>query len=110
MPGFRKLRLSDPAKGDLSQIAEHTGREWGVAQKRKYLGQLRDGLRALRDTPGLGTPRDDIAPGLKAHPVGSHVVFYRETRAAVVIVRVLHKRMDVPSHLASPGRDPRTPS
>ena len=106
MPGSRKLRLSDPAKGDLSQIAEHTGREWGVAQKRKYLRRIRDGLRALRDTPGIGALRDDIAPGLRAHPIGSHVVFYRETGATVVIVRVLHQRMDVVSHLERAGGDP----
>ena len=99
MPNSRKLRLTAPAKRDLASIARHSRREWGVARKRKYLARIRDTFRALRDNPGIGAPRDDIAAGLRAHPVGSHLVFYREAGTAVVILRVLHQRMDVESHL-----------
>ncbi len=99
MPSSRKLRLSAPAKHDLARIGEHTLREWGAAQKQKYIQQIRDKLRTLRDMPGIGTPRDDIDTGLRAHPVGRHVIFYREVESAVVIVRVLHKRMDLEFHL-----------
>ena len=103
MPKSKKLRLSGPAKKDLGRIGEYTGREWGAVQKRKYLGQIRDGLKAIRATPGLGTPRDDIDKGLRAHPAGKHVVYYRDTKTELVIVRVLHENMDPGQHL-SPRR------
>ena len=93
MPGSRKLRLSGPAKRDLQRIGDYTRAEWGAAQKRKYLGQIKDGFKALRDTPGIGVRRDDIARGLRAHPVRKHVIFYRETKTEVTIVRVLHQSM-----------------
>ncbi len=80
-------------------MGEYTRREWGAAQKRKYLGQIKGTFKALRDTPGLGAPRDDINKGLCAHPVRKHVIFYRETKNELVIVRVLHESMDPKRHL-----------
>lgn len=102
MPNSRSLRVSDPAKDDLGRIGAHTRREWGAHQKRKYLGQIRDSFKAIRDTPGLGAPRDIIAKGLCAHRVGKHVIFYRETKNELVIVRVLHETMDPERHLSPP--------
>ncbi len=99
MPGSRKLRLSGPAKRDLQDIGDYTRREWGAAQRRKYLRRIRDRLEALRDGPGIGAPRDDIAAGLRACPVEKHIVFYRESKTAVTIVRVLHQSMDPGLHL-----------
>ena len=56
-------------------------------------------FRTLRGTPGIGTPHDDIDAALRAHLVGRHVIFNRETGFAVVIVRVLHTPMDLEFHL-----------
>ena len=94
MPNSRKLRISGPARRDLQRIGEYTRAEWGAAQKRKYLGQIKNGLKTLRDTPGIGARRDDIHKGLRAHPVGKHVIFYRETKTELTIVRVLHGSMN----------------
>ena len=99
MPSSKKLRISGPAKLDLGRIGEYTRREWRAAQKRKYLGQLKDGFKAVRDTPGIGTRRDDIHTGLRAHPVRKHVIFYRETKTELTIVRVLHESMNPDLHL-----------
>lgn len=99
MPGSRKLRFSGPARRDLERIGEYTRAKWGAAQKRKYLGQIKEGFRALRDTPGIGIRRDDIARGLRTHPVGKHVIFYRETKTELTVVRVVHESMNPELHL-----------
>ncbi len=99
MPSSKRLRISGPAKRDLEWIGEYTGAEWGAAQKRKYLGQIKDGFKAVRNTPGIGTRRDDIHKGLRAHPVRKHVIFYRVTRTELAIVRVLHQSMTPELHL-----------
>ena len=93
MPSYRKLRVSEPARRDLERIGEYTRAEWGAAQKRKYLGQLKDGFKAHWDTPGIGARRDDIYKGLRAHPVRKHVIFYCETKTELTIVRVLRGSM-----------------
>ncbi len=89
MPSSKKLRVSGPAKLDLGRIGEYTRREWGAAQKRKYLGQIKVMFEAVRDPPGIGTRRDDIRKGLRAQSVQKHVIFYRETKTELVIVRVI---------------------
>jgi toxin ParE1/3/4 len=42
---------------------------------------------------------DDLRPGYRKYLVGSHVLFYRVTNTDVVVVRILHQRMDVERHL-----------
>ena len=99
MPSSKKLRISGPAKLDLGRIGDYTRREWGAAQKRKYLGQIKDGFRAVWDTPGIGTRRDDIHRGLRAYLVRKHIIFYRETKTELTIIRVLHESMNPDLHL-----------
>ena len=99
MPSSKSVRVSGPAKRDLERIGEYTRREWGAGQKRKYLDQLRNALASLRDRPGIGAPRNEIDKGLRAYPVGRHIIFYRETEDALLIVRVLHQSMDPEFHL-----------
>lgn len=90
----RRLRVSGPARDDLARIAAYTGRRWGPAQRRKYLALIKERFNALRGAASLGPRRDDLMPGLRALPVGSHVIFYRETETVVDILRVLHGSMD----------------
>jgi toxin ParE1/3/4 len=99
LPSSKRLRISAPARRDLERIGEYTRAEWGAAQRRKYLGQIKDGFKAVRDTPGIGTRRDDIHDGLRAHPVRKHIIFYRETKTEVTVVRVLHESMSPDLHL-----------
>ncbi len=99
MPSSKKLRISGPARRDLESIGEYTRAEWGAAQKRKYLDQIKDGFKAVRDAPGIGTRRDDIHRGLRAYLVRKHIIFYRETKSELTIVRVLHESMNPDLHL-----------
>ena len=102
MPKSNELRVSGPAKTDLERLGEYTRPRWGAAQKRRYLGQIKDAFKAIRDTPGLGAPRDDIVKGLCARHARKHIIFYRQTRNRIVIVRVLHESMDPERHLTQP--------
>ncbi|MEQ9575891.1 MAG: type II toxin-antitoxin system RelE/ParE family toxin [Rhodospirillales bacterium] len=90
----RWLRVSGPARDDLARIAAYTGRRWGPAQRRKYLALIKERINALRGAASLAPRRDDLMPGLRAMPLRSHVIFYRETETDVDILRVLHGGMD----------------
>jgi toxin ParE1/3/4 len=61
----------------------------------------RDLVAALE---GLATGRKvgrkvDVHPGYLKYAVGAHIVYFREVDAGIVVVRVLHGRMDVRRHL-----------
>lgn len=99
--GKKRIRISGPATRDLASIGAYTQREWGKRQKTTYLSIIKNKFSELRDTPGMGMNRDDVGDGLRAHPVGKHVVFYRDTEAALIVIRVLHQNMDPRRHLGS---------
>jgi toxin ParE1/3/4 len=80
-------------------IAAYSQREWGKKQKEAYLGQIRVKFDELRISPDIGVPRDDIAHGLRARPIGRHIIYYRATEAGLVVVRLLHQSMDPTRHL-----------
>lgn len=95
----KRIRISGPAGRDLAGISTYTRKEWGKRQRDRYLADIRHLFTRLRDVPGMGVDRSDIDGDLRSHPVGQHIVYYRDTRTALVIVRVLHQRMDPNRHL-----------
>jgi toxin ParE1/3/4 len=44
----------------------------------------------IASTPGVGTSRESISKGLRSVPFGSYLIFFREARGGVEIVRVIH--------------------
>jgi len=100
LPKSKKLHISAPARNDLRLIGEYTQREWGLNQKKKYLGQIKNSFKAICETPGLGKLRDDIDKGLSSYSVQKHIVFYREIKSELLVIRVLHERMDSDRHLS----------
>lgn len=88
--------LSNAAKADLRNIAKFTEHKWGREQRKHYLKGMDDAFRRLADSPALGVSCEYIAPDLRKHAFQSHVIYYDiASTTQIVIVRVLHKRMDV---------------
>jgi len=86
--------------------------EFGSAQLQRYTEQIQGAIRELEEKGGdapLLKSRDDIHPGLQTYPLartgkGSPHHFYLQLdckagRNAVVILRVLHERMDPAKYL-----------
>ena len=97
MPQFK---LSRKAKADLTSIALYTEREWGRDQRNHYILQFDQCFHLLGENPNLGQACDEISPGYRHYPQGSHIIFYRlATEGIVEIIRILHKRMLPDGHL-----------
>ena len=50
----------------------------------------------LAERPGLGTAREDLAPGLRSWVVRPYLLYYRVRRDWLELVRALHGARDVP--------------
>ena len=96
MPTFR---LSAKSIEDLKSIGRFTLKSWGREQRNIYLSKLDDSFHRLADQPHLGSARDDILKGYRFYHVGRHMIFYRQTSTNIEIIRILHDRMDVETHL-----------
>lgn len=93
------LFITRAARLDLKKIAAYTQKTWGVTQRRTYLKGLDEAFRFLVDNPAAGMACDYITAGLRKHPHEQHIVFYEYQDNTIVVVRVLHRSMDVDLHL-----------
>lgn len=91
-------RLSRKAVSDLGQIWDYSARQWGVDQADRYVKLLARAFDDIATQRIVGRPTDDVRRGYRRWPVGSHVVYYRADGGIAVIIRILHKRMDVARH------------
>ena len=83
------------ADDDLVGIWFYSAENYGPAQADRYVETIRARVERLLDGRTASQSADHIAPGLRRALAERHVVFFREDAEAVVVVRVLHQRMDV---------------
>ena len=97
---MRKFLLSAKAKSDLIKIARYTQLTWGKVQRNDYLKILDNTFHLLAGESELGLICDYIREGYSKYPQSSHVIYYKENKVnQILIVRILHKSMDVNSAL-----------
>ena len=92
--------VSLAAKEDLYQIWAYTVDNWSEKQADLYYANLENCFQEIACTPmTAGKPYDEIIPGIRARHVGRHMVFYTvQEDGRVLIVRILHERMDYALH------------
>ncbi len=93
-------RLSPKAAADLDGIYEYTILNFGLEQAQDYLTGLHSHFHTLAEHPMYGRSASQLAPGLRRTAYQSHVVFYQPQSSGVLIVRVLHERMDIETRLS----------
>ncbi len=91
-------RLSKKAAADLDGIHEYSVVNFGTIQAQNYLNRLHERFETLARQPMLGRQANHFAPKLRRYEYRSHVAFYVPEDGGVMIVRVLHKSMDVPRY------------
>ncbi|MGJ3262504.1 MAG: type II toxin-antitoxin system RelE/ParE family toxin [Salinarimonas sp.] len=95
----KRVRLSRRARADLRSIGSYTIENWGAAKADTYLGEINATFARLASGRRRGTPVAEVASELMKTRAGSHVVFYRTSDDAILVVRILHERMDPRRHL-----------
>jgi toxin ParE1/3/4 len=99
MSASRKIyRLSPKAEADLEEIWLYTFNNWSLEQADRYHDSLVEAFENLANGNVSGRSVD-VRDGYFKYLVGSHVIFYRFAESGLIVVRVLHQRMDVGRHL-----------
>jgi toxin ParE1/3/4 len=94
-----RLILSEAADADLAEIGVYTIERWGMAQADIYVGSLIGDMHALATGTAYATKVMAIA-GMRRMRSGSHHIYYRIEPDALIIVRIVHERMDPLRHLS----------
>lgn len=94
-----EVALRPKARADLDDIWNYTVETWGYNHAEKYLRALNRAFELLAEKPDIGRIYDEVHEGLRVYPSGRHLIFYFATDNGIDVVRVLHERMDISSHL-----------
>ena len=92
-------RLTPRAQRDVDEIWHYSVEHWGTDRAERYIQSIRDAIARIAEAPDRGQSLAAVRPGYRKYPVGSHCLCYRQDDEGVVVVRILHQRMDIASHL-----------
>ena len=90
--------LSEQASCDLDSILDYSMDNFGVEVMLGYHHSLERCFTLLAEHPDLGTAAEHVRDDYFCFYHRSHAVFYTLIDNDILIVRVLHKSMDVPRH------------
>jgi len=100
MPGRQRLLLLSPlAERDLEEIWTYTRQTWSLGQADRYHGQLLAAMEELAAGVKVAVNASAIREGYWRYSTGRHVIFLRYREDTLIVMRVLHQSMDLPTHL-----------
>ena len=89
-------RLTRDAEADLDEVWSYIAQESRAPDIARHLVEsIAERFDLLSVHPRMGRTRSDLRRGLRSHPVGNYIIFYRIVGVDVVILRVLHGRRDI---------------
>ena len=91
--------LSAAAAQDAEAILERSIIDFGPLQTEHYFESLNRCLDLLGANPELGSSAEALRPDYRRFIHQSHIVFYRCTDGDILVVRILHRRMDATLHI-----------
>ncbi|HEX8625582.1 MAG TPA: type II toxin-antitoxin system RelE/ParE family toxin [Allosphingosinicella sp.] len=94
-----RLELSRRAQADLDDIRDYSVAEFGVERAVAYLDEVEGAFRRIVDFPEIGSVHPAVLPLTRSLGCEQHRIFYEVGSDTILIVRILHKAMDVERHL-----------
>ncbi|MFU7528300.1 type II toxin-antitoxin system RelE/ParE family toxin [Qipengyuania sp. ASV99] len=99
------LVIRPEALRDLANVWSYTAKAWGTEQADIYIGEINDCMNKLLDFPEMGGRVDGLPSEYRKFPARSHRVIYRVSEADLIVVRVVHKREDMPDDPDGDGEE-----
>ncbi|MEN9895523.1 MAG: hypothetical protein RIR97_1375 [Pseudomonadota bacterium] len=95
----RAIFLSPKAEHDLEDIWLYTYKNWSIEQADTYIDLILKHISDAGKGIGLARAAPELGKSIKRCNSGSHVVYFRETETRIVVLRILHGRMDPARHV-----------
>jgi len=96
---MRLYVFSKEAENDLVEIYRYGFINYGENKADLYIEALKEKCQFLADVPNLCPDRDEFNPPVKIHHHRKHLIIYVIENYDILIVRVLHDRMDIQQHM-----------
>jgi toxin ParE1/3/4 len=93
---IKRTKLAD---ADLINLFVYGAQQFGLSKAEAYFQDIDKAQHFLAENPFVGNERNEFKPPVHIHPHKKHLIIYTIETDSIQIVRVLHHRMDVKSHL-----------
>ncbi|KAA9130528.1 type II toxin-antitoxin system RelE/ParE family toxin [Marinihelvus fidelis] len=90
------VKFTPRAAADLEAIADYTIETWGLRKLEAYMRALNTRMEWLAQHLLAGRERNDVHPGYRSFPEGSHVIFYIVGTETIEVIGIPHQSMDIP--------------
>ncbi len=91
--------FSNETENDLIEIYCYGFLNHGERQAELYQQALKAKCQFLADNPKLYREREEFTPPVRIHPHEKHLIVYMIEEDHILIIRILHERMNVSDHL-----------
>lgn len=95
-----KAELTRDAERDLIDIYLHGIERFGSVAAERYASALAAKIKMVAEHPSFGADYNFVRPGLRRSECISHSIYYHATPNGILVLRILHGRMDAGRHLA----------
>lgn len=92
------VALRSEATKNLRGIWRFSADKFGRSTAVAYYNAILDKIDEARKNPSIGKPYNS-RPGVFRLVSGRHVVFYRVQGVQIIVIRILHERMNFDQHL-----------
>lgn len=93
------LILTEQAQLDYEDILLYTLQNWGEQQYSVYAALLDQALLTLQENSVIGYHPRQLPTSYKALHVSRHLIIYRVEDKTIIVLRVLHDKMDLSRHI-----------
>ena len=91
MPAIHRTAASRQDYLDIFlYVAQHN-----LPAAERLIKRFDEALAVLSENPHMAPQRADLGSGIRGHPVGNYVLFYRPTRDGISLLRALHGARDL---------------
>lgn len=94
--------LTADAEEDVRKIIRYTRKKWGIAQVRRYITKLEEGMNSLAAGQCYFKDMSEIFPELRLVHCGHHYIFgLPQKDAPMLIIAIFHETMDLMARLSN---------
>lgn len=90
----RPVVVTDEARDDMRSVALYGLLNWGDEQAERYHASIAAMLDSLARFPKLGRRAADVTGNVRVAGVGHRRILYRVEADSILVLRVLHERME----------------
>jgi toxin ParE1/3/4 len=93
------IAFAPGARNDLIDIWSYTFDHWGIAQADAYTADIHAALHAAADQSPKAQSINMVRAGYWRIRAGSHICYFTKADKDIIVMRILHERMDAASLL-----------